>query len=69
MGKEWTIPEKKEEKKVTVIRMLTEISDEICDKYCKYPDMYLSKNPDMDPDLLEDTMYTEICANCPLSKV
>lgn len=59
--------EKNEQK--TVIEMLAWISDEICDHYCKYPDMYLSKNPDMDPDMLEDMMYTEICANCPLSKV
>lgn len=54
---------------VTITKMLTMIADQICDNYCKYPDMYLSKNQDGDEDMLEDMMYTEICANCPLMKI
>ena len=56
-----------EEKKITTI--LSEIADDICDNYCKYPDMYVPKNPGDDVDLLEETMYTEICAKCPLVRL
>ena len=51
-----------------VKQRLTWIADEICDHYCKYAENYLPKDPDpeSDVDLLEETLYTEICAHCPL---
>ena len=53
----------------TVTEILEEIEKEICDNYCKYPGMYLSEHPGEEVDMLEDMMYTEICANCPLMKI
>ena len=58
-----------EEKKETCHQIMISVVDEICDNYCKYPDMYVSKHPDADEDLLEDLMYTEICAFCPLNRL
>ena len=54
---------------MNVHQILIAVSDEICDKYCKYPDMYVNSHPDADADMLEDLMYTEICANCPLTRL
>jgi hypothetical protein len=54
---------------VTITNMLTMITDQICDNYCKYPGIYLSEHPGEEVDMLEDMMYTEICANCPLMKI
>ena len=58
-----------EEKKETVQQIMIKVIDEMCDNYCKYPDMYVSKHPDTDEDLLEDLMYTEICSQCPLNRL
>lgn len=52
-----------------VCRQIVEAVEEFCDCYCKYPDMYVSKDPDADVDMLEDHMYTEICVNCPMRKL
>ena len=49
-----------------ICQQLIAIADEFCDKYCKYPDMYLNKDPKADVDMLEETMYTEICSKCPM---
>ena len=57
------------EKKESCHQIMISVIDEICDKYCKYPDMYVSKNPDKEEDMLEDMMYTEICAYCPLNRL
>lgn len=54
---------------VPITKMLTMITDQICDNYCKYPGIYLSEHPGEEVDMLEDMMYTEICANCPLMKI
>ena len=53
----------------TITRMLTMIVDQICDNYCKYPPMYLGEHQGEEEDMLEEMMYTEICANCPLMKI
>lgn len=55
--------------KNTVIQELQTIVDEICEKYCKYPVMYIGENPGDEVDMLEDVMYQEICANCPLMRI
>ena len=46
--------------------MLNHITDEICENYCKYQAMMLSSNPGEDPDMLEEMLYEQYCANCPL---
>ena len=52
-----------------ITRILIEVVDEICDKYCKYQDMLLGENPGEDTDMLEDMLYEQYCANCPLTKL
>ena len=56
--------EKKEDKRKTVVDNITDIADEFCNNYCKYPDIY-------DP---EDHNGVElwdsgICDNCPLGRL
>lgn len=43
-----------EQKKIP--QLLEEISEEMCDKYCKYPEMHLT----------EDELMA-ICENCPMT--
>ena len=57
------------EMKETCHQIMISVIDDICENYCKYPDMYTSKNPDMDEDMLDDLLYTEICANCPMKRL
>lgn len=55
--------------KNTVTQELQNIVDEMCEKYCKYPAMYIGEHPGTEVDMLEDMMYQEICANCPLMRI
>lgn len=68
MGKkfEMSFPAR-EEKKVTVTGLLTEIEDEICDNYCKYPEICQAERKD--PDDAEQLLYEKYCAKCPLNKL
>lgn len=52
-----------------ITRILIEVVDEICDNYCKYPAMMLSENQEEEADMLEDMLYEQYCANCPLTKL
>ncbi len=47
----------------TVTSVLEGIANEICDSYCKWPEMYGEKNEDL------DGLYKEHCDNCPLSRL
>lgn len=47
------------ENQKSIMDMLTELSDEICNNYCKYQTMY---DKSEDPDML----YEKHCKNCPL---
>ena len=67
MGKTWTAGKPKEEAKVTVMNLLIEVADEICDKYCKYPAICEAERKD--PDEAEELLYDTYCANCPLNKL
>ena len=60
---------KPEEKKQTVHQIMIDVIDEICDKYCKYPDMMIGKSEEQEPDMLEDMLYEQYCANCPVNKL
>lgn len=59
--------EAKEEKKVSVMNLLIEIADKICDDYCKYPE--ICQGQEKDPDRAEDLLYETYCAKCPLNKI
>ena len=52
----------------TIIMQLNEIVDEICDNYCKYAAQLLPKNPCDEVDALEEMLYEQYCANCPLTR-
>ena len=49
------------ESKKTVHNILVEVIEEMCDKHCKFLDMYTEEN--------EDDLYKEHCDNCPLNKL
>ena len=68
MGKkfEMSFPAKGE-KKITVMNLLIEVADEICDRYCKYPEICEAERKD--PDEAEDLLYEKYCASCPLNKL
>ena len=44
----------------TVYNIINSVVEEMCDKYCKYPDIY-------DED--DDKLYDEQCNNCPLNRL
>lgn len=50
-----------------ISEIIEKVIEEMCDKYCKYPDEYLSKLKD--PDIANDQMLENVCAHCPLSKL
>lgn len=45
-----------DDKKKSIVHILTDVCAEMCDKYCKYPDMCEC----------EDELMDEHCENCPL---
>lgn len=49
------------EAKRSIIEIIEEVKEDICDKYCKYPSMYT-------PDEWEDKI-DELCGECPLSRL
>lgn len=52
------------EKKQTVTQIIDEVTEEMCDKYCKYPGEW-------DPDEHDgmELFESEICANCPMMRL
>lgn len=52
------------EKQKTVADILGEVIQDMCDKYCKYPEEYVQKYGADD-----ERMYDEKCSNCPLNKL
>ena len=51
----------------TVTEILGDIEQEICDSYCKYPE--IAKAETDDPDLAADLLYDKYCAKCPFNKI
>lgn len=51
----------------TVTEILGDIEQEICDSYCKYPEICLSEVKE--PDLAADKLYNDYCAKCPFNKI
>ena len=56
--------EKKEERKKTVVDNITEIVDEFCDNYCRYPN-------DWDPEQHDGVELWDsgICDRCPVGRL
>lgn len=51
----------------TVSKILEEVTEEMCNKYCKFPEEYFSKYKDEEE--AEEKLYSEHCENCPLNKL
>lgn len=51
----------------TVTDILAEIEKEICDNYCKYPDVCMKEVKD--PDEAEDRLYNTYCVKCPFNRL
>ena len=51
----------------TISAQMNDIANEICERYCKYPE--IAKTETDDPDLAEDLLYDKYCGSCPLSRI
>lgn len=50
-----------------LINDIEEIAEDICAKYCKYPEQYEQEFDDSDETY--EKMFKEKCENCPLNKL
>ena len=46
---------------------IEKVVNEMCDGYCKWPEIYLSWHKD--PDEAHEQMMEDKCTNCPLSRI
>lgn len=46
---------------------IDEIIVDICDNYCKYPDVCMAERKDTDE--AEGLLYEKYCANCPINRL
>ena len=49
---------------ITVTKIIQEVTEEMCDKYCKYPNEW---NPEEHDG--QELFDSDICANCPLMRL
>lgn len=52
---------------MSITETLNKISEEMCNKYCKFPEQYYSQTDDVDAAC--EKMLKEKCENCPLNKI
>ena len=57
---------KTNKERMTIPEQLNKIAEEICDSYCKYPD--LAKKKFEDPDEAMEWIGDTYCAGCPIYK-
>lgn len=50
-----------EKKQKSIAQQLEEVTQEICDNYCKYPERYTAEE--------WDSVCEELCYKCPLNKL
>lgn len=55
------------EAKLTVVDILQSVADQMCDKYCRWPEHCLAEKKD--PDEAEELLLTEHCAGCPMQQL
>ena len=51
----------------TVADILQDVTDSICDNYCKWPDIYAAYTREHDDD--DTKLLKEKCGKCPLNKL
>ena len=49
---------------ISVTKIIHEVIDEMCDKYCKYPNEWDPEKHDG-----QELFDSEICQNCPLNRL
>ena len=49
------------DKQKSVVNVIEEVMNEVCDKYCKFPEQYTDED--------EEKLYEKHCNNCPLNKL
>lgn len=52
---------------VSIPQMMECIASEICEKYCKFPDQYITDN-ELLADLMIEQLASDHCAQCPLTQ-
>ena len=53
--------------RITVPDILQSVADQMCDKYCKWPDHCLAEKND--PDEANELLLAEHCDSCPLQQL
>lgn len=61
--KDWQSIQHEEEQRKTIVQQMQDIVDEMCDKFCKWPDLWDEKAEGM--ELCE----SDHCRNCPLNRL
>lgn len=61
--KDWQSIQHQEEQCKTIVQQMQDIVDEMCDKFCKWPDLW-----DEEAEGIE-LCESDICKNCPLNKL
>lgn len=51
----------------SIAEIIEDVRTEICDDYCKYPELARSMVKDI--DAAEDELYRKHCDSCPLSRL
>lgn len=51
----------------SIAEIIEDVKTEICDNYCKFPEMVMSMVKDI--DAAEDELYRKHCDSCPLSRL
>lgn len=54
-------------KETPITEQIRKLTEEMCDKYCKYPALYESEFKDVDEAMCR--MTDEVCEKCPLMKL
>ena len=49
------------DKQESVVNIIQKVIEEMCNKYCKFPEQYSEED--------EEKLYDEHCKNCPLNKL
>ena len=52
---------------MTCTQIIEEVSADICNNYCKYPDLWEKGEIEHSEDI--ELSESDICANCPLNKL
>lgn len=52
---------------MTVTKILEEVIQDICDKYCKFPEKYEAKYPDKEE--AGEKLMCEQCKKCPINRL